>query len=971
MQNISHDSFELFGNTLPTPPRKAFARVSSSSDLSIRGSKTKAAVLGTYLYKKCDQQKWFEQDEDDFDLDGPTTRYLGVVLKSDDGSYTSEPQSLDSGIVAAVEHTQTSFAVTMRSGAVTALLEQTTNVNGEIFLNNSTPPLRLVNNAAQILKLRFDLRVEGLILVLCKKERVLLLCSEDPQDLLRRGGDVEDMIVSYLFGNPSKSRPQSRPASTDRSRDSEMDRLRNSRALSTQLLPYLSQSALKNESVVEKLNIIQTAVEKEELGDKLFDPEKEGQEAPKRKMLLNHAFIVGASIVLGVVVEMACIAQMIREMKLDGKMIRFALVATVPLFATFSLFFMIVICGSLWQIFGPLSTLKENSKYYSAVAPKPGRYPDLELPHITIQMPVYKEGLTAVIMPTISSVMTAVRYYEQQGGTASIFINDDGMQLINKDLADARKAYYELNNIGWCSRPAHKERKKAKRGAPQPEDDGTYFIRKGKFKKASNMNYCLDFSLRVEDEYLENIKRICQQRGCTEESIDPEEEFQIYEQARDSVIEKDNGRTWAAGDVRLGSVILIIDSDTRVPEESLLYGALEMHESPELALLQHASGILQVVNNVFEDGITYFTELTYNSILFAVGNGDCAPFVGHNTFIRWGALQSISWYDEEDKCTKFWSDSHVSEDFDVSLRLQMNDFIVRLAAYHDGGFKEGVSLTVYDELARWEKYAYGCNELVFNPLYKWPYKGPFTRLFLRFIFSKIKPTSKITIFAYIGTYYAVASAIPLSLANYLIVGWLDNDIDQASTPRNLSQVAQNLRVLVVPIQFLWADNSAVLLDVLEGIRGHGRGIQPPESLRLCYASTPHGEENLLPLTLGHRQMDPNVLALLRRDLIPLDESYSMPFFQPHCIAMVQANADTDMEWTTTAKEFNGGFRVGLDRIVRDFKWMYLVIALSVAGMIYLARFAPYGWTIKDFSAIVPLANQIGCHALLPFALGLF
>ncbi len=39
----------------------------------------------------------------------------------------------------------------------------------------------------------------------------------------------------------------------------------------------------------------------------------------------------------------------------------------------------------------------------------------------------------------------------------------------------------------------------------------------------------------------------------------------------------------------------------------------------------------------------------------------------------------------------------------MSLRLQMSNFIVRLATYHEGGFKEGVSLTVYDELARWEK----------------------------------------------------------------------------------------------------------------------------------------------------------------------------------------------------------------------------------------------------------------------------
>ena len=48
------------------------------------------------------------------------------------------------------------------------------------------------------------------------------------------------------------------------------------------------------------------------------------------------------------------------------------------------------------------------------------------------------------------------------------------------------------------------------------------------------------------------------------------------------------------------------------------------------------------------------------------------------------------------------------------------------------------------------RYAYGCNELVFNPLYKW-YKGPFTRIFMKFLWSNIKITSKITILAYIGT----------------------------------------------------------------------------------------------------------------------------------------------------------------------------------------------------------------------------
>lgn len=350
--------------------------------------------------------------------------------------------------------------------------------------------------------------------------------------------------------------------------------------------------------------------------------------------------------------------------------------------------------------------------------PKRMRHQDYELPHVTIQMPVYKEGLKGVVIPTVTSLLAAVRYYQEQGGSASIFVNEDGMRCVSPEMQEARKAFYELNNIGWVARPKHHEHTKPKSGwfSKKKQDDSEkgpdteeVFIRAGHFKKASNMNYCLDFSLRVEDELLRLLGERAQERGCTSDDLTIEDEDELYERAMSTMLEKDEGRTWAAGNIRMGEIILIVDSDTRVPEDCLLYGALEMHESPEVALIQHASGIMQVVNNVFENGITYFTDLVYTSIQYAVGNGDCAPFVGHNTFIRWKAIQSIAF--EEDGMTKFWSEHHVSEDFDVSLRLQINKFVVRLATYHNGGFKEGVSLTVYDELARWEKYAYGCKSI--------------------------------------------------------------------------------------------------------------------------------------------------------------------------------------------------------------------------------------------------------------------
>lgn len=39
----------------------------------------------------------------------------------------------------------------------------------------------------------------------------------------------------------------------------------------------------------------------------------------------------------------------------------------------------------------------------------------------------------------------------------------------------------------------------------------------------------------------------------------------------------------------------------------------------------------------------------------------------------------------------------------MAMRLQTTGHVIRLASYHDEEFKEGVSLTIYDELTRWEK----------------------------------------------------------------------------------------------------------------------------------------------------------------------------------------------------------------------------------------------------------------------------
>jgi hypothetical protein len=137
-----------------------------------------------------------------------------------------------------------------------------------------------------------------------------------------------------------------------------------------------------------------------------------------------------------------------------------------------------IIITNLAQIFGPISQMTSNSKFFSGQAPRRLNRNNGYFPHVTIQMPVYKEGLVDIIQPTIISLKAAISTYELQGGTANIFVNDDGMQLIPEEQAQARRDFYEEHNIGWVARPKHN---------PKPEGEEKSFVRKGKFKKAPNI----------------------------------------------------------------------------------------------------------------------------------------------------------------------------------------------------------------------------------------------------------------------------------------------------------------------------------------------------------------------------------------------------------------------------------------------------------------------------------------------------
>ncbi|TVY37086.1 hypothetical protein LSUB1_G006438, partial [Lachnellula subtilissima] len=650
--------------------------------------------------------------------------------------------------------------------------------------------------------------------------------------------------------------------------------------------------------------------------------EESGELLPEKRALhLQNTVLVAITLILIMASLGAGFRQLAIEVSTDGTMTRLALLALTPVQIFFTLFFGQVIIGCLAQLFGPVRQLTVNSKFYSARAPP--RIQRASLPHITIQCPVYKEGLSSVIAPTVKSIKQAISTYELQGGSANMFVNDDGLQILDEEDRRARIEFYADHSIGWVARPKH----------------GDNFVRRGKFKKrrhvVSGLALAYDSTRRPSTRRFEY--EFCASHfmhGGREVSFNSTtvdwtqaDEAQAYERCLKEALEE-NGRAWADGNIRVGDYILLIDSDTRVPADCLLDACSEMEQSPEVGIMQFSSGVMQVVNTYFENGITFFTNLIYSAIRYTVANGDVAPFVGHNAILRWSAIQQIS-YEDEDGYEKFWSESHVSEDFDMSLRLQVNGYTIRLAAWAGDGFKEGVSLTVYDELARWEKYAYGCNELLFYPIRKWVYKGPFTPLFRRFLFSNIRFTSKITIISYIGTYYAIGAAWIMTTANYFAVGWFNGYLDK-----------------------YYVDSWKVWFSIIIVFNGLG-------NIALAVLRYRTGERSL-GYALFENFKWTIMLAIFLGGL-------SLHVSQ----ALLSHMFEINMTWGSTSKEAEfSNFFIEVPKVLKKFKFSMIFSIVGIVGMIVLATapFVPYDWQIKDFIAILPMATVTVSHLLLPLAL---
>lgn len=643
------------------------------------------------------------------------------------------------------------------------------------------------------------------------------------------------------------------------------------------------------------------------------DPEKGDPEYTPRRMRMFAPFYNGFGCALSLFFIGSGVNIMLQEFALDPTYNRFGLLITAPFLICVSIFFCLQVVANISYLIGPVAQFHENSTYYSAVKPQPDKQVDSNLPHVTIEMPVYKESLKETIALSVYSIKKAMQTYARQGGTSTILIHDDGLQLISPEDREERVAFYADHNIGWVARPPHNN---------SPEG----FKRAGRFKKASNMNYGLRLSLMLEKHLAELLAN-----GASDE-------FECLEdQAMKLAIEEmyeENGRRfrpWAANgkSLRIGEVILIVDSDTIVPEDCFRDAARELAESPEVAIIQHESDVMQVAHHYFENGIAHFTRRINKAISMGTANGEVAPFVGHNAFLRWSALQDASFVDEADGIRKIWSESHVSEDFDMALRLQLKGYIIRWATYSQGGFKEGVSLTCDDELNRWQKYAYGCNELIFNPLVKWWRLGPISKQLRVFLWSGAPVHYKVSMMSYMFSYYGIAAGATLSLLNYFLLGF------------------------AVDVDGWYFHSFEIWLACM---------VVFPASGNVAFS--------LLEYRLGHR----NLFGAF------LENFTWVPFFfvffgglSIHISQAILAHLFSyNIIWGATKKEVErSNFWMEVPKILKRF-WLSLVISIlcvmTVIG--FATKFVPSEWRIErsSWSLILPLMVSAGSHILYPIVL---
>jgi cellulose synthase/poly-beta-1,6-N-acetylglucosamine synthase-like glycosyltransferase len=536
-------------------------------------------------------------------------------------------------------------------------------------------------------------------------------------------------------------------------------------------------------------------------------------------------------------------------------------IVLAPLWAFISIFFVNSAINNIVAIVIPPGWLHGNSLHYTDTYIADNTYQFLSL---TIQIPVYKESFINVIKPTLDQAREAcIEYEKHTGAPANIYVNDDGFVLVDEEERRTRLEYYDDHKdyLAFIARP--------------PSG------RRGKFKKAGNLNFALSSDA-------------CQ----------------------------------------VGDIILLLDCDTRLPVKSI-YKAVKEFSNPRVGFVQiKTRAMLSRAPDFWEKLVAHFTDNIYEvSFVVTCAYGDPSPLVGHNVLIRKEALYHCMRYKlvqnfqvceisgsdllystqvNKEICQLF-SEEHVSEDFELSMRLQDAKYVSRYVSYLDG-FEEGVSLNVIDEIIRLQKYAYGVNEILVNPLRLWCKKGILCSVFKQYLLSpNITIASKYNVIGYMGTYYALASAPIMVTIHYFAFHY-------CGYWRSMYVSAENVLYGCIGVFTILTPIAVIVLKMKLGIR--------LSILRELWYSIIFG---IFFSGIGFHLM----MAIL---------SHWLGF---------------NMSWTSTNKE--GGSLKDYLKALRQLWFSYLFAFLQISVIII-------GWfvlEIRAWPAIVPIGISASAHIIVP------
>lgn len=447
--------------------------------------------------------------------------------------------------------------------------------------------------------------------------------------------------------------------------------------------------------------------------------------------------------------------------------------------------------ASILKCFIPSLAFKTNTKYCSIIPEtKDVREEWLD---VTIQIPVYKESLVEVLMPTLRSCITARdTYIKSTDALCNIVICDDGMMAMLRDnfpaaemlwkvIVETHGRVLKLSKLLQFVPRASRYHLKGLRSKDVYEvfhrmlyyyhyDIGfvarSTVDRRGKFKKASNLNTHLRLALGA------------QQRFEKENGEVP------YEQAMLEEVHNDDGsRTVMFGnDIRLGHLICVNDADARMAATVIAKTVPEFLNDKSLGFTQHATKTMteQRGESYYTNMLAVYTDALYQGhFLLSSILGCHPPLVGHSIFLRTDAikqcgrirtlrkaqlwLQSIGLHFlpvdqvgfanlQAENRTEYWSESHVSEDFELMIHLYSLGFNGRYVNYDGCEFQEGITRTFDEEAGRHRKFALGAHELVFHPIQDMLSHGIFTPVFRTFLTCDIPSYYKIFLTAYLCSY---------------------------------------------------------------------------------------------------------------------------------------------------------------------------------------------------------------------------